>query len=194
MKTKTKKIKIISILILLIFAIISIGVLTMSLNTTSYAMAFNAPAKIIVYYNEEVGNQVYERDSAQYHEIYLSICSAYKQSTLKAFINGDLNKSVKVEHGDNTSINFDGIKVNFVYASPQSVKLKSNVYLNDGESYWYQNLIFTISDVDKFQYNQVAIIPPINDDNYINQYTYSLSYKAYSNLGKTYDTLVEYFK
>ncbi len=194
MKTKTKKIKIISLLILLLFAIISVGVFIMSFSTISYAMAFNTPSKIIVYYNGETGNQVYEPNSTEFNDIYMSICNAYKQPMLKAFMSGELNKKIKVEPIENTTIDFNGIKVNFVYNSPQPVKYKSNVYSNNGKTYWYQNLIFTINDVDGFQYNQVAIIPPINDNNYINQYTYSLNYKTYSNLGKTYTMLSEYFK
>ena len=193
MKTKTKKIKIISLSILLIFVIIVGGILTMTFSTISYAMAFNTPSKIIVYYNEELGNQVYEIGSKEYNDIYNSICDAYKQSTIKAFVNGELNKSIKIKHVEKNNINFAGIKVNFVYNTPQIVKYKSKIYSNNGKNYWYQSLIFTINDTNDFQYNSVAIIPPVNDDNYINQYTYSLNYSAYSNFSKTYSMLIKYF-
>lgn len=195
MKKKTKKIKIIlSVSILLIFTIIVGSILIMSFNTISYAMAFKAPAKIIVYYNEQLGNQVYDAGSAEYNDIYSSICNSYEQSVLKAFVNGELNKDIKIKHTDKTAIDFTGIKVNFVYNTPQVVKYKNSLYSNNGTNYWYQNLIFTISDTNSFQYNTVAIIPPVNDRDYVNQYTYSLTYNAYSNLGKTHTMLSEYFK
>ena len=194
MKKIKKIIKIASISIIVALAICSSLVLAMHFSPISYAMKFNAPTQIIVYYNQEDGNQVYEPNTAQYQEIYSLINNSYKQTTLKALLNKELNKDVQIEHTKSTQISFDGIKVNFVYALPQPVRLKSNIYSYNNTTYWYKNLIFTISDVDGFQYNTVAIIPPSNDSSYINQYTYSLNYQAYSNLSKTYNTLIKYFK
>ena len=194
MKKIKKIIKIASISIIVALAICSSLVLAIHFIPISYAMKFNAPTQIIVYYNQEDGNQVYEPNTAQYQEIYSLINNSYKQTTLKALLNKELNKDVQIEHTKSTQISFDGIKVNFVYALPQPVRLKSNIYSYSNTTYWYKNLIFTISDVDGFQYNTVAIIPPSNDSSYINQYTYSLNYQSYSNLSKTYNTLIKYFK
>jgi hypothetical protein len=194
MKKIKKVIKITSISVIVALLICSSLVFAMHFSQISYAMEFNAPTQIIVYYNKEDDNQVYEPNTAQYQEIYSLINNSYKQSTLKALLNKELNKDIQIEHTKSTQISFDGIKVNFVYNLPQPVRLKSNIYSNNGTTYWYKNLIFTISDVEEFQYNTVAIIPPSKDSNYINKYTYSLNYQAYSNLNKTYNTLIKYFK
>jgi hypothetical protein len=190
---KTTKIKLIATIIVLLVALITIAILTISLNTISYSMQFNAPSRIVVYCDSESGNQVYEPNSKQYEEIYTTICNSYSQTILSAIKSNSLNKKVKIEKVEPTSINFSGIKVNFVYDTPQIVKFKHDIYLVDDETCWYQNLIFSIDNQNKFKYNSVAIIPPSTSNHYVDSYTYSLQYFVYSNFGTTYNKLIQYF-
>lgn len=190
---KTKKIRIIISVILLCVAVITVCLVTLTLNTVSYNMHINKPSQIIVYYNNEYGNIVFEPTSNEYSKIYSLLIDSYNQPILKAFVSGDLSKNVKVVENQSTKINFTGIKINFVYDSPQIVKYKNKLYTNNDDNYWYQNLIFDINNADKFQYNNVAIIPPSSSKYYIGQYNYSLHYKAYSNFNNVYNYTLSLF-
>ena len=189
---KTKKIKIITTILSIVVIISSLIIIT-SLNTTSYCMQINAPNRIIVYYNNETNNKGFERGNETYNIIYSSITKAYEQSVLSAIITGKIFKDVKIVKIDNTDINFSGIKINFIYDNPQVVKYKKKLYTHNDETYWYQSLIFDITDSNKYQLNKVAIIPPPSSNNYISTYNYSLSYLAYSNFNKTYNQAITLF-
>ena len=190
--TKKTKIKIAAISIVGLVIMLASTILILQFNTISYAFKFNTPSRIVVYYNDEAGNQVYEPGSDEYRFIYSAICEAYRQPILTAMFNGELNKDVKINESYPTAVDFNGIKVNFVYDTPQVVKNKKSV-LNGGNTYWYQNLIFDIDQYSGFKYNTVAIIPPPTADNYEGPNIYSLYYLAYSNFGSLYNSLVKYF-
>lgn len=183
---KTKKIKILVSVILILVAIVASGIVAACTTKVSYAMGIPKPDRIVVYYNSSSNNMVFERDSDDYGNIYNSIIGSFKQRTIVSFVNGNLSKKPKiVEHA--SSVDFDGLKVNFVYDSPNVVKQKNNLYIIDGEECWYQSLIFDISSQNKYQYNSIAIIQPDNT------FDYSVIYKAYSNFGKCYDDLIKLF-
>lgn len=183
---KTKKIKIIATIILSLVAIITIGLIVLSTKTTYHGIDFCRPSQIIVYYNSETNNVVFEQGDEYYNKIYNSIVDAYKQPILSAFLSNKLFKDVKIVKNDATAIKFDGIFISFVYDLPQAVKYKNKMYIDGGETYWYQTLIFSLSHNNKFQYNQIAIIPPENSNKYVDKYTYSIHYKMYSNFKSTY--------
>lgn len=188
-----KKIKILVAVILTLVAMLTISLVAMSLNTTSHCMKINAPDRIIVYYNSVSQNKVFEKDSVEYNQIYSSIINAYQQTVLEAFVNSSLFKDVKINTPLNCEIDFDGVKINFVYDTPQAVKYKNKLYEKDGQNYWYQNLIFDISSADKYQYNDVAIIPPETSNYYTSPYECYLKYSAYSNFDKVYDIVLNMF-
>ena len=194
MKMKIKKISIIILcVIFLLLAIAGITLFTLSVTTTSYNMQFNKPSRIIVYYENESGNQVFEPTDTEYNKIYSLVCNAYKQSTLNALTSNQLYKDVKIIENDISSINFSGININFVYDTPQVVRYKNKMYITNNENYWYQNLIFDIVSTNKFQYTTVAIIPPNNASNYYGAFNYSLYYKAFANWYKTYNYTIALF-
>ena len=177
----TKTIKIIVAIILLTFTLITLSLVALTFNNVSHCMQINAPSRIIVYYNSESQNKVFEPDSANYNEIYLSILEGYKQPIIKAITTNKLFKDVKINANEGTNINFSGIKINFVYDTPQAVRYKNKLYTSNDQTYWYQNLIFDIPSADKYQYNTVAIIPPKDASYYVSPFNYSLHYSAYSN-------------
>lgn len=190
---KTKKIKVIIACILTVVTIVTIGLVSMSLNKVSYMMKINKPSRIVVYYNTETGNKVFEPQDEQYTKLYSLIISAHKQTILHSISSNNLGKKVKIESVDNKSFDFIGIKINFVYDSPQVVNYKSKMYTLNNQPYWYQNLIFEISNDNQFKYNTIAIIPPVDSSYYQGTYNYSLQYKTFSNLNNTYNYALKLF-
>lgn len=191
-KTKmTKKTKIIALLsiIIVIFTLLVI----LSLTTISHCMKINVPNRIIVYYNDETTNKVYENNDEQFNIIYSSVIKSYEQSTMASILNGKLFKDVKIIHSENSVVSFDAIKVSFVYDTPQVVKCKNKLYSHNNENYWYQTLIFDIPLNDKYSYNTIAIIPPFSSNEYVSPFKYNLSYIAYSNFSKTYKIVTKLF-
>jgi len=188
-----KKAKIISSIILIVVIGIATTITLLSVNKISYAMYIDKPSRIVVCYNAETNNQVFSPGDDEYNKIYNLIMNSYKQPIIKAFVSGDLNKKVKIQHVEQSTIEFDGIKVNFVYDTPRAVYYKKDIYTSNGESYWYQNLVFNISNANKFSYNWIAIIPPETSSHYIDNCTYDLQYLAYSNFSNCYNYLNKKF-
>lgn len=188
----TKKTKLIALIltIIIIFTLLVI----LSLTTMSHCMKINVPNRIIVYYNDETANKVYENDTEQFNNIYSSVIKSYKQSTIASIINGKLFKDVKIIYGENSVVNFDGVKISFVYDTPQVVKYKDKLYSYNNENYWYQTLIFDIPLSDNYAYNSIAIIPPFSSNEYVSPFKYNLSYRAYSNFNKTYKIVTKLFE
>lgn len=184
---KTKKAKISVAIILLIVVLPTSILLTMSLKKVSYIMTINKPDNIVVYYNNETTNKVFTPDDCEYNEIYSLIVAGCKKSVLTAFIDNDLSNSVKVQQVEQSKIKFKNLIVNFSYVHPQVVQLQNKNYLINGQNYWYQNLIFTLSAEDDFKFNDVAIIVPESSINYNGPFDYSLKYKVYSNWHKNYN-------
>lgn len=183
---KTKKIRLIFSIILAFTLLVGTLIIVASTNTISYSMNISKPDRIVVYYNSSSTNKVFEPGDEQYNQIYSWITDSFEQKIISAFIKGELFKKIKVTK-TSSSVDFEGIKVNFVYDSPNAVKIKENIYLNNGEECWYQSLIFNIHSQHKYQYNNIAIIEPGNT------FDYKVSYKAYSNFSKCYNNLLRLF-
>ena len=146
-------------------------------------MKINAPDKIIVYYNSSSNNVVYEPDDNTYHKIYQMINNAHKQTILTSVFNGQLFKDVTIIEHSSKTVKFDGIKVSFIYNTPQIAKLENKIYPNQ---VWYQNLMFEISSEDTFNYNSVAIISPESNST---TFSYKSHYLTYSNYCELYNYL-----
>ena len=189
----TKKIKI-SISIILITTLLLGSVLALFLIKKSYYPPVIAPDRIVVYYNSDSNNILFEKNDENYNKIYNQLIKSFKQSMLISLFSGSINNNPKIIEHDNSKIKYDGIKINFMYDKPQVVKLNNNLYLHNNETYWYQNLVFTISSIDKYQYSEVAIIPPENSNNYISYDTYILSYQGYSNFYKLHKICTNLFE
>lgn len=190
MKTKTK------IRLTVIFVFISTvitSLIALSLNNTKYNMPINKPSRIIVYCGNVTNNQVFEPNSEEFDKIYSLLIKSYQQPILKAFVEGELGKNAKIEHTDNKSVNFGGIVINFEYDTPQVVGYKNKVYNYNNSTFWYQNLIFEISNNNTFEYNKVAIVPPVGDIDYVSPHNYKLVYLAYSNFSQVYGYVNEMF-
>lgn len=184
---KTKKAKIIVVTILLVVTLLGATFTALSFNKVSYAPSFNKPDRIIVYNQSSSSNIVFEPADKNYNTIYSLMLSGCKKPILPAILAGDLSKNVKVHHVENSKINFKDIVINFVYDTPQIVRLKNKTYNNNGKNYWYQNLIFELFDENKFEYNNIAIISPESSIDYISPYTYSSYYQVYSNFNDCYE-------
>ena len=184
---KAKKIKIIIASVLLAVVLIASTLLTMTFNKKSYMMSINRPDSIIVYHNDASKNIVFVPQDKEYNKIYSLITDGCKKSVLSAIINNEISKDVYIEEVDASEIKFNTIIINFCYNKPQIAQLKNKDYLIDGQNYWYQNLIFTLSNDSQFKYSSVAIIVPENDLNFVGPFNYTLSYKVYSNWSKCYN-------
>ena len=185
---KTKKIKVMVAIILSVVLTISGIFISISLIKTSNIMKFENPDKIIVYFNSNTRNIVFEPTDNEYKTIYTFINDAHKQTILTSIFNGQLFKDADIMEHDLKNINFDGINVSFVYNSPQIAKLKNKIYSNH---IWYQTLMFKVSSNDGFSYNSTAIISPKNIDEY--PFDYSSHYVSYSNLKSLYNYLIDMF-
>ena len=184
--TKTKKTKIIAGVILLLVAVITTLLIIISVKTTYHGIDFNKPSRIIVYYDSQTTNAVFEQGDECYDKIYNSILDGCKQPILSALFSNKLFKDVKIVKNNATEIDFSGVKISFVYDLPQAVSYKNKIYTNNGETYWYTTLIFNVTDTNKYQYNHISIIPPEDSNNYNGQFNYSLHYEIYSNLNSTF--------
>lgn len=181
---KAKKIKIIVAIILSIITLMGVTVLSMSLIKTSHIMELNRPDKIIVYYNSTSNNIVFEPSDSEYQTIYKMVNNAHKQSILTSIFNGQIFKDVDlIEHGLQ-KINFDGIKISFVYSTPQIAKLKDEIHPSN---IWYRSLIFNISSENEFNYHSTAIMSPENNN--VGDFTYTSHYMTYSNFNNLYNYL-----
>ena len=192
MKTKTK-IKVLVAVILLVVTIITIALIGLSLNTVSYGIAFNAPDRIAIYYNKQSTNKVFERGTDEHEQIYSLVLDSFEQPILKAITSGTLNKKVKINENEPSSINYKGIVVHFMYDTPQVAKYKTKTYTNNGVNYWYEGLKFNISGNNKMQYNIIAIIPPENSVDYVSSNDYVLHYSIFSNFNSLYNNALEIF-
>ncbi|MFQ6724169.1 MAG: hypothetical protein ACLRFE_02415 [Clostridia bacterium] len=188
-KTKTKRTKIIISIILIFVAVCTAILLTLQFNNISYLPNINKPSRIIIYYNSEKNNVVFEQNDEEFNLIYSSLTKAHKQSLLNATFNGELLKKCRIIENDPSSISFEHIKLCFDYNLPQSLKLKNDLYSYNNNVYWYQQLIFDIINNDDFKYNSIAIIPPSNSPYYVDQFTYTLQYLSYSKLDNAYNII-----
>lgn len=186
MKKKTKKIKIIISVVLLLVSIITATLVTFNFVKTSYMININTPSRIIVYYNKDINNLVFEKNSNEYNKIYSLVDDSHKQTILTSLFEGNLLKKESIEKIASRQIDFSGIKISFVYDTPQIVKFKNKTYLDGTNSYWYKTLVFDISSQDTFSYNTIAIISAQNSDNIDLQYTYQLQYLTFSNYNNLY--------
>ncbi len=184
---KTRKTKISIAIILLIVIFITSALLTMSFVKVSFIIPISRPDNIIVYYNNETTNKVFTPNDYEYNKIYSLIVSGCKKPILTALFDNDLSNDTKVQQIGQSNIKFTNIIINFSYDKPQVVQLKNKNYLLEGQNYWYQNLIFTLSSDNKFKYNDVAIILPESSLEYSGPFAYSLKYSIYSNWQKSYN-------
>jgi len=156
-------------------------------------MELNRPSRIIVYHNSETNNQVFEPNTEEYNKIYSLFTDSCKQPILQALVSGEINKDVKVVENEISTIDFKGVTINFVYDSPQAVKGKNKLYNYNNSTYWYQSLIFKVTDSNQLCYNTIAIIPPNDASYYVSHNTYNLHYQVYSNYNKTYNYVLTLF-
>ena len=193
MPKMTKKIKIIIASILTFVLLVTTIFILLSFNTKNYMFSLEKPAFIVVYKDDFANNIVYEPDDKEFLDIYNLVCSSYEKPLIKAFISGDLNKNVKIINTESQEINFKSFKIGFEYSSPKPVKKDKNIYTLNGEDYWYKSLIFDVNSEDKFQYNNIAIIPPIDANYYLGQNTYCLHYKSFGNFNNVYNYVSHLF-
>lgn len=189
----TKKTKILIAIILLLVTAITTSLVVLSTTTISHCMQINAPNRIAVYYNSESNNKVYDSDTEQYNVMYNAILDGFKQTTLSSLLNKQLFKDVKIKSVSSTEIDFSGIKIVFMYNNPQTVKYKKKLYSHNDKNYWYQSLIFNITDYNGFKHNTIAIIPPSEDKSFVSYFNYNLYYQAFSNFKNVYNIALDLF-
>lgn len=151
-------------------------------------MKFNTPDKIIVYYNSNSNNIVFEPGDNEYFDICNMLNDAHKQAILTSILNGQLFKDVKVVEHSTKQVDYNGFKVGFVYNSPQIAKLENKIYSNN---VWYKVLLFDVDGEDAFKYNSCAIISP--ESSALELYNYNAHYLSYSNLNNLYHYLTNMF-
>lgn len=190
MKTRIKIITCIALICVVLISVITFGLL----KDIKYNMDFQKPSRIVIYYNSENNNQVFEPRDSEYKKIHSLILNGCNKSAFSAFFNGELDKNVKIIENEDKSTNFEGIVIRFEYDVPQAVKYENKMYTHNDLNYWYQNLIFNITDTNKFDYNYISIIPPEDSNYYIDAYTHKLHYEVYSNFAQLHNYAVTLFK
>ena len=191
---KSHKVKYLVISIALIIVLgISAVLITLYNTTKSYYIEVEKPFAIVLYKNNESNNIYYEQNSKEFNEIYLSIANSFKQDNLTALFNNKLFYKPTISKCENTKIDFNSIIVKFVYKTAQPSKLNNSTYETDGSVYWYNNLIFTISSTDEYNYTNIAILPGSDDINFVARNTYNLYYTSYANFSASYKLVDNYF-
>ena len=188
-----KKTKISIAVILGFVAIITSVLIALSLNTVSYYSNIARPSRIVVYYQNQYNNIVFEPDDVEYEKIYSLLIDGYRKPIIKSFIDDDLSKNVVVNISDRNKINFTDINIAFVYNTPQVLKSNGKIHSLNGENYWFKTLIFNVKNNNSFKYNTIAVIPNENDINYIDEFDYNVSLQAYSNFNSLYNYIYQLF-
>lgn len=188
MTKKTKKIKIIIAIILSVVTLIGGIFVSISLIKTSHIMKFNAPDKIVVYYNSNNKNVVFEPSDSEYTTICKMLENAHKQTVITSVFNGQIFKDAEIVEHNLKKVDFNGFKVSFIYNTPQIARLENKIHPSN---IWYQTLVFEISSENKFDYHSTAIISP--ESNSLETFSYTSHYSTYSNLGNLYAYLNDIF-
>ena len=188
MTNQTRKIKIIIAIILSVVTIIGGIFVSISLIKTSHIMKFNAPDKIVVYYNSSNNNVVFEPSDSEYATICKMLDDAHKQTIITSIFNGQIFKDIEIVEHNLQKVDFDGFKVSFIYNTPQIARLKNKIHPSN---IWYQTLMFEISNEAMFNYHSTAIISPENNSS--ETFSYTSRYSTYSNLSDLYTYLNDIF-
>lgn len=185
-----KKINIIivSIALSLILAV-SATLIILSNIKVNYLKDIPTPESIVIYNNSSGNNCVYEKGCDEFDIIYNAITKSYKQSRLKSITSGNISKTTEIVSHDKTHWNFSGLSVSFVYHSPQPLKCNGKAYDHNNQGYWYQSLMFKITNTTDWNYSAIAIFPPENSNLFVGLFDYCLSYSALSNFESGYEII-----
>ena len=162
-----------------IIGILIIATIIMANVNVNYGIKCNKPSSVWVQYGANI-----ERD-AQGHadEIVDFISNASKEKSLTALFNGTINKEPNVVTASSvgkTLPSNSGFYIRYRYENAQ--KMTDNT----GKEVYYDDLVFTVKDVDGISVVNVYVIPDAEQAT-----TYTHYYEVEANFEALYDYLVE---
>lgn len=153
--------KIIAIVSLAIVAVFIVATIVMANIKVNYGITCATPDEIrISYGNLTQADSVTKEQKAS---IVKMINNASKETSLTALFNGTLFKHADVLTVNNADVsqivtNANAFYVNYVYFTPQTLKVGNKNYKENGETYIYKELCFEVKQTDGKQEVNVYII------------------------------------
>lgn len=164
--------KISAIVSLVIIGILIVATIVLACNTVNYAVPCNKPTSIYVQYKGNTSLKVENED--HFNTIYDLMSSTSKEKAISALFNGNLNKKAEVVTASSTGKTLptaSAFYVRFKYNEAQELKYGNKAYKDeDGKTYSYEELVFTIEDTDGETEVKVYVIPTSSEPSVYSHY------------------------
>ena len=175
--------KIGAIVSLSIIGILILATIIMANVNVDYSIDCAKPTSVWVLYNSNDSNKERVASDKNAKTIVNFINNASKEKSLTALFNGNLNKEAKLvleSNAGKTVPTTTGFYVRYSYENQQKTKD------NNGKVVAYDDLVFTVSDLEGANVVKVYVIPDST-----NSMTYTHYYELEADFEKLYDFLVE---
>ncbi len=173
--------KIIAIVSLSIIGILILATIIMANVNVDYSIDCATPTSVWVNYNSNDSSKEMKVKDADAVVDYIN--NASKEKSLTALFNGTLNKEAKLVAASSSGKKLptnSGFYVRYRYENAQKVKD------NNGNVVYYDDLVFTVEDMEGTQLVKVYLIP-----NSANASTYTYYYELEADFESLYDYLVD---
>ncbi len=180
--------KIGAIISISIIGILIIATIIMANVNVNYGIKCANPTSVYVSYNTNDANK--ERFAGNYsNKIVNHINNASKEKSLTALFNGTLGKKPNIVAASNvgkTIPSNSGFYVRYRYEDAQKLMDGKNIYKDsNGDVVYYEDLVFTVKDVDGIEVVNVYVIPNSQEPT-----TYTYYYELEADFGGLFDYLV----
>lgn len=164
--------KVAAIVSLSIIGILIIATIVLACNTVKYGVPCSKPTSVYVQYKDNTSLKIENEDHL--NKVYDLISSTSKEKAISALFNGNLNKKAEIVSATSTGKTLPAASsyfVRFVYSEAQELKYGNKQFKDkDGKTYTYEELVFTINDVDGETETIVYVIPKSSEPNVYSHY------------------------
>ena len=178
--------KIGAIVSMAIIGVLIIATIVMANINVNYSVNCTTPTSVWVQYGAN-GERSAQGDSDRIIEL---INNASNEKALTALFNGTLGKTAKVVAASSvgkTIPSNSGFNIRFRYENPQKLMEGKKEYKDsNGAVVYYEDLVFTVNDVDGISVFNVYVIPDSQKAT-----TYTHYYEVEANFSALYDFLTE---
>lgn len=192
MANKAKKI--VAIVSLTIIGVLILTTIIMANVDVNHAINCAKPDRIYIQYSSNSSRKLEQDD---YDKVLEYINNASSETSLTALFNGTINDYPEIVTNSSTGVSIPSTSkfyVNFVYSEPQKLMNGNKSYKDEnGDEYYYKNLIFSISDTAGVTDVKVYVVPYYNTNGEVNtsDTTYTKYYKISADYTEVYNYLVE---
>lgn len=181
--------KIGAIVSLSIIGILILATIIMANINVNYGIKCAIPPRVYVSYNTNDPNEEVDADTHA-NKIVNYINKASNEKALTALFNQTLGKKAEINAvSEKTIATNSGFYVRYRYTNPQKLMDGKKEYKNsNGENVYYEDLVFTVNDLDGINVVKVYVI---QDATRSNKYTYY--YELEADFERLYNFLFENF-